>query len=378
MQVEASNNFTLMPIGPMIEIANFLVREEKDISQLSKLATVCSAWKIHLQDNQFWIKPFTLHINSITYPIDLSSATTCKTKLQLSKVTREQDFQTLIDNDNKRYGIALDKNSDFTDFFAKLIKEGNSERLALYLLYKPKFDESKIFYDLRSCGTVREFSFCISLLIKLHYNLSGILKHEVVGSRFIMMELLGTTLHSDIDIEIPDLLKCTIDFSSEEMDADTSNSSFSILYYFLICWLYPLYEQGFFKDTQSFVDPRPSLTLTDKRLLKYCNTGKASETKATQFLRDLVFNCKLNLDIKKEIIPGRGADFLPCKTYSVLSVLREMAKLPELPKNNAFKIVINEYDAKLVEGLGLDLSSKLTVAPKDPNKGTINPQSLQV
>jgi hypothetical protein len=306
---------------------------------------VCTTWQnlIGSQDAdlQLWKPCFDMHEKQVTYPIDLSQYQLYQEKLKVSIATRKEDFRQLLNSINERFNVAppLNEKSDLTVLLEVLIRKKQFETLALCLLFKPTFDTNKIAHML-----VRTFdgqitannTFCEELLIKLHYNVPELFRCQTCQAlikKCLFMACSGIT--------IGDYLKCGIDFSTLDWntpipDIPEFNHSFLFESFETLAYsLYPAILQGM---NATFVSPNriPSSAFTDKKLDGYKRTDPVSEEEVKQFLRDLVFNCNLNLEMQMQFLNG--------PTQSALDYCRNLANSQYLPPDNVFKVVLDEYD----------------------------------
>ncbi|MBS0654446.1 MAG: hypothetical protein JSR46_01595, partial [Verrucomicrobia bacterium] len=309
-------------------------------SILQKLIMVCTAWQnlIGHQDSDFqlWKPVFDMHDKQATYPIDLSNFTLYQAKLKISLATRKESFQNLLARSNVRFQVELDEKSDLTEHFKLLINKREFEILALYILCRPTFNSQAVAKFLTdTMHTYKEARlFCLKLLIKLQYNLRALFAgmHPAAAAR-----LCVDLLHCGV--QVAEILQCKADFSDADRYAAFPLRTTSLLREIFDSVAIHFYPQQ--QDQVTFVprsidyDPK----FTDNKLDGYKTIEPISKDKVEQSIRELVFNCKLNLHLS----------FKPLMFFPPISMLeywRGAADAAELPKDNVFKAVLDEYDSE--------------------------------
>jgi hypothetical protein len=351
------------------------------LREFSKIALVCKKWLELQEGDDLWEPILNRFFGRVKYDIDLSSSDRYIDKVKLV-VKNLKEFKFAFWSCQRHAGTgpnAFYKDMPIIEFeyfligapnfitesIVRLIPKGNLEPVAKLLLFKPVFDADQVASQLFQfvLGSDCNYSFCFQMLIKSHMDLSAFFESTLFSSDGgdnlvwgeegvipVKREMIWQVFLRQVDgLGLSDYLECGFNLSALEKNTDDVSSNYSVFVEFLLIAMHGYqsgtFSEGLIEETWSKSHPAfAPCSFTDKKLMEMKSKYPISEREVGQIFRDLIFKCKLNLNIPLELKPELLAMFpsLP-EVGTALAFFEAYAHAPFMPKNNVIKEVWNEY-----------------------------------
>jgi hypothetical protein len=369
-----------LPTEITTQIISYVICDQISNGNGPTIASVCKQWKGLLEADFLW-KPYhqdtfssrDYRIARMTYPHDIPKDASMKEQVRIATGVIKKmkmdfrkylknlsgfDFENLMSRLSIKPTISImpgtntirfetpqisemtyDKDITTSCFFDCIKSKMSAEQLAKALLFNPATNANTIAKELSKNRTIKlaDFRFIIELLIKLHYDLTDFFTSLNDDQKEM---IISFAIGGELDITLSDYVQSGCAFSSLERNTKNSSSNYSMLLATLRTALNCYPERKF--SLKGLQEMFGSSSFKDERLVSLKRKQPFSENDLIQFLRDLMFNCKLNLDIK---VSGMGMDRVP-EGSAIARFEWITHNCPFLPKNNAFKVVLDEYKRK--------------------------------